>query len=306
MHFSQFYSSSIYLNPAFAGAGVCGRISTTYRNQWSGISKGYSSALFSYDHYIKAYNLGFGLLLGRDVAGTGDLNTTVINPIVAYEARISRKLGLRFGIQPGLGISSVNFDNLNFGDQIARGGNVPTIEQFPEDAYYFDIGAGVLAYANNYWLGVSFYHLNSPIISFYQNSKSTLPIKYSAHGGRKFLIGEDEQKSISLAFNYKGQQKFDQLDIGGYYTRDIINIGLWYRGIPWLKAYETGYSNNSSMAIILGIKTDIMSIGYSYDFTISRLNISSTHGAHELSLSYQFCSLKNQRGRRILVYCPSF
>ncbi|HRG37682.1 MAG TPA: type IX secretion system membrane protein PorP/SprF, partial [Bacteroidia bacterium] len=42
-HFTQFYSSSLYLNPAFAGAEVCGRISTTYRNQWPGVAKAYSS-----------------------------------------------------------------------------------------------------------------------------------------------------------------------------------------------------------------------------------------------------------------------
>ncbi len=305
MHFTQFYSSSVYLNPAFVGAGVCSRVSLTHRNQWSGVSEAYSSSLISFDHYIKRHNLGIGLLLGRSVAGTGNLTNTIINPLVAYEVRINRKLGLRFGVQPGFGINSINFDNLLFGDQIARGGNVPTIEELPDNVYYFDVGAGVLAYTHKYWLGVSFYHLNSPINSYDGSERSTLPIKYSAHGGYKFLLN-DEGKSISTAFNYRGQQKFDQLDIGTYYTREMINIGLWYRGIPWLKAYEKGYSNKESIAIIFGIKTDIMNIGYSYDFTISRLNISSSHGSHEISWSYQFCNLKNQRGRRIFVECPSF
>lgn len=306
MHFSQFYSSSVYLNPAFAGAGVCSRVSTVYRNQWSGVSRGYSSTLVSYDHYISSQNLGVGLMLGRDFAGTGNISTTIVNPVIAYEAKINRKLGLRVGFQPGLGISSINFDNLLFGDQIARGGDIATIEEFPEDIYYFDIAAGILAYANKYWFGLSFYHLNSPIISYYGNSKTTIPLKYSAHGGHKFLLNDEEEKFISVAFNYRGQQKFDQLDIGAYYTKDMFNIGIWYRGIPWLKAYEKGYSNKESFAIVLGLKTDIMSVGYSYDFTISSLNISNTHGAHELSLSYQFCSLKNQKRRRIFVDCPSF
>lgn len=305
MHFSQFYASSVFLNPAFTGAGVCSRLSLNYRNQWPGVTEGYSSTLLSFDHYIKRNNLGLGMLLGRDVSGSGDMSRTIVYPLMAYEARINRKLGLRFGFQPGFGINSINYDRLVFGDQIARGGNVPTIEQAPNSASYFDVGAGILAYAIKFWFGISFNHLNSPIESFYSYGEAKLPIKYSAHGGYKFDL-EEGVKSISLAFNYRGQQKFDQLDIGGYFTKDVFNIGLWYRGLPFIKSYEPGYSNNDAISIILGVKTDKMNIGYSYDYTISKLSNSNSHGAHEISLSYQFCSLSKQKGRRIIVECPSF
>lgn len=33
-HFTQFYANSLYLNPAFAGAERCPKISLNYRNQW--------------------------------------------------------------------------------------------------------------------------------------------------------------------------------------------------------------------------------------------------------------------------------
>lgn len=306
IHFTQFYASSIYLNPAFTGAGVCSRVSTSYRTQWTGVSEAYSSYLASYDHYIKRHNLGVGFMLGRDVSGSGDLARTLIYPMLAYETRITRELGIRFGLQSGVGISSINFNKLVFGDQIARGGNVPTLEDPTQSVYYLDLGAGVLAYSSKYWLGFSAHHLNKPNESLIEPNESILPIKYSVHGGYKFLLQDDDEKSISAAFNYRGQQKFDQLDIGAYYTQKALNIGLWYRGIPLLKSYQPGYSNHDAIAIIFGVKTDVMSFGYSYDFTISRLSNSDSHGSHEISLSYQFCSLKNQKGRRILVECPSF
>lgn len=310
MHFTQFYASSMYLNPAFTGAGVCSRVSATYRNQWPGIKVGYSSQLVSFDHYIRKYNTGVGLLVARDVAGSGDLQRTIINPSFAYEANLSRKLALRFGIQPGVGISSINFNKLLFGDQIARGGkNVPTLEDAPQSVIYFDINTGLLLYATNSWFGVSFFHINEPDESFLgSGDPSTLPVKYSAHGGYKFLLNEDVdiEKSVSIAFNYRGQNKFDQLDIGGYYTRDIFNVGLWYRGIPFFKRYAPGYANNDAISIIAGFKTDIMSFGYSYDFTISRLSNSISNGAHELTVSYQFCQLKKLRKKLIFVPCPSF
>ncbi len=34
--FTQFYAAPLNLNPALTGAGKCHRITTNYRNQWSG------------------------------------------------------------------------------------------------------------------------------------------------------------------------------------------------------------------------------------------------------------------------------
>ncbi|MDT8411882.1 MAG: PorP/SprF family type IX secretion system membrane protein [Vicingaceae bacterium] len=309
IHFTQFYSSAMYLNPAFTGAGVCSRLTAIYRNQWPGVSEGYSSQLASFDHYIRKHNLGMGLLFTRDVAGTGSLQKTFVSPSFAYEAGLSRKLAMRFGIQPGLGISSINFNQLVFGDQIARGGNVATIEDVPQAVHYFNVNTGVLFYTENSWAGASFHHINQPNESLMgTGNPSPLPIKYSIHGGHKFILNEsvNDEQSISLTFNYRGQKKFDQLDIGGYYTKDVINVGIWYRGIPFLKRYASGYSNNDALSLTFGIKTNMMSFGYSYDITISRLGVGTSHGAHELTASYQFCQLSKLRKKRLFLPCPSF
>jgi type IX secretion system PorP/SprF family membrane protein len=311
MHFTQFYSSSLYLNPAFTGADVCSRVSIAYRNQWPGISKAYRSYLASFDHYLAPYNIGIGLQLGNDVAGTGDLRTTIINPLIAYEATLTKKLIMRVGVQPGLGIRSINFNNLVFGDQIARGGGVSTIETPTQSKAFFDIGAGALAYTKKYWLGISFYHLNKPNSSLLgETSISNIPTKYSVHGGYKYTLNKDEkepmkQKHLSAAMNYRGQLEFDQLDIGVYYSQNVFNVGLWYRGLPGVKAYKPGYSNNDAFATIIGVKTDRMNIGYSYDFTISKLT-NQTQGAHEITVSYQLCKLNKKKKKRLLVPCPKF
>jgi hypothetical protein len=58
---------------------------------------------------------------------------------------------------------------------------------------------------------------------------------------------------------------------------------------------------------LIGIKTEQLHIGYSYDFTISNL-VSSTGGAHEISLVYEFnsFSLGQQRKRIRAIPCPEF
>ncbi|MES2516252.1 MAG: type IX secretion system membrane protein PorP/SprF [Bacteroidota bacterium] len=315
MHFTQFYASPLYLNPAFTGANVCSRATLIYRNQWAGIKKGYESYMFSMDHYLSKQHVGIGLQAAVDQAGTGGLRTTIINPSLAYETNINKTIAIRFGLQPGVVIKSIQFDRLLFGDQIARGGSanpgsVSTVETRTANKAFFDIGAGTLVYTSNYWLGASFFHLTRPNESLYDTESATLPIKYSVHGGTKIFINKEEKdpdlkKSVSIVMHYRGQGKFDQFDIGTYYSQRGISLGIWYRGIPGLKAYKPGYSNNDALAFVTGFQQERFNIGYSYDITISQLQ-RLTNGAHEVTLSYQFCSPKKKKVKRVLVSCPKF
>jgi len=315
MHFTQFYSSPLYLNPAFTGANVCSRVSFTYRNQWPGIKTTYKSYLLSADHYLDKQKVGVGLLCGVDEAGSGDLRTTIITPSIAYETKVSRFTGIRFGVQPGAVIKSVNYNKLIFGDQIARSGNsspssITTIENPALTKAFFDMSAGALIYNSKFWGGVSVWHITRPNESFFEMEDARLPIKYSVHAGTKFIIdegGKDEfqKKSMSFACHYRGQNEFDQFDIGLYYSQYIFNLGLWYRGIPGLKSYKPGYSNNDAISVIIGVQAERFNMGYSYDVTVSKL-FGLTKGAHELTIAYQFCNPKRKRTSRVLISCPKF
>ncbi|MDP2385147.1 MAG: type IX secretion system membrane protein PorP/SprF [Bacteroidota bacterium] len=308
MHFTQFYASPLYLNPAFAGSNACARLNLTYRNQWPGISKTYRSYMVAGDHYLQQYNLGIGMLVANDVAGTGNLRTTYINPQLAYEAKFGRDFGMRFGIQPGVTMRSVDFNNLIFADQIVNGGGASTVEIPKANVTFFDMGAGVLAYSSSYWGGISLYHLNRPNQSLLGNEDVPMPIRYTFHGGHKFVLNEEEKnllqrKSVTAAVHYRGQKEFDQFDIGFYYMQSVMTLGMWYRGLP-LKHYKPGYANNDALAFVVGVKTDRFNVGYSYDVTISKL-AGASKGAHELNISYQFCVPKKKK-KRIEVACPKF
>jgi type IX secretion system PorP/SprF family membrane protein len=286
-----------------------------YRNQWPKIQTTYQSYLISYDHYVEKQHLGIGLQCGVDQAGTGGLRTTIINPSFAYETKLSKTISVRFGVQPGVLIKSVQFDKLLFGDQLARGGNtgassITTVEPPTQSRAMFDIGAGTLLYSSKFWIGASVFHLTQPNESLYADDGSRLPIKYSVHGGNKFMLNEDEKdpdlkKSISAVMNYRGQGEFDQLDVGFYFSQRGFSTGLWYRGLPGIKAYKPGYSNDDAVAVILGFQRERLSIGYSYDITISKLK-NLTKGANEVTLSYQFCKIKPKKANRVLVSCPKF
>ena len=110
------------------------------------------------------------------------------------------------------------------------------------------------------------------------------------------------QEVLSVAMNFQKQGKFYQSDLGIYYYKDPLIFGLWYRGIPLV----TSQAGDAIIGLI-GIKTERIHIGYSYDFTISNL-IGSTAGAHEISLIYEFntLSLGAQRKRLRAIPCPEF
>jgi type IX secretion system PorP/SprF family membrane protein len=311
MQFTQAYSAPLYMNPAFAGADVCSRVSLTHRTQWNGINKGYSTFLASYDNTPEKTGFAFGMLVGRDIAGSGDLERLLFTPIIAYELRLSRTTTIRAGFQAGLNQIGINYRNLIFGDQIVRGGNVTTVEQLPGRTIFMDIGSGILLNSKTYWAGIALYHLNRPNESLMSSSYVTIPVKAHIHGGYRFILDENNgynnnpDKSVVVAANYKTQGKYDQLDIGVYYNTGIVSLGVWYRGLPLFKRYAPGFSNNDALAFIAGIEKERFRIGYSYDVTISRLSIAS-RGAHEVSLAYQFCDPKKIKKRAIAVYCPKF
>lgn len=311
MHFTQFYAAPVYLNPAFTGANTCARVALLYRIQWQGFSNPYRSYMLSFDHYLFNKHIGLGFIVAEDVAGAGNLKNTLIKPSFAYGTRINKRYTLRFGLQPGVGIRSLNYSNLLFGDQIYRGGgSVATVETIAQSKLYFDLSAGILITGSRFWGGISAYHLNGPNESLLQGTPSLIPVQLSFQTGIKLQINKDERdvyqkKYFTPVLNYARQNKYDQLDIGFYFTRYIFTVGLWYRGLPLLKAYRPGYQNNDALAIIAGVQTERIKVGYSYDRTISKL-AGITKGAHEVTLSFQMCNPKTRKTKFELISCPKF
>ena len=78
MQFSQYYNSTLYSNPAFAGTGENTRIGLNYRTQWTNISKPYTTMALWGDHLIETARSGVGLMIMRDAQGQARINSTLI------------------------------------------------------------------------------------------------------------------------------------------------------------------------------------------------------------------------------------
>ena len=132
---------------------------------------------------------------------------------------------------------------------------------------------------------------------------------------------------ISFSFLYKSQLKWDQAEIGASWIRRLphkkrtldewkkvqpkfepsykqnfgklsrsdmpmplvyLEMGLTYRGLPMVKKYGPGHPNHEAVIVLIGFSYYKFMLAYTFDITISKLKISNTGGAHELSLVYNF------------------
>jgi type IX secretion system PorP/SprF family membrane protein len=311
-HFSRFYSNSLYLAPSFAGSAGKNRISGSYRNQWAEANKGYVTYSFSFDHYFAKLNSGLGVLFLNDVAGTGNLSTTNIGVLYSYDININH----RFHIRPGMNLMytqrGIDFNKLLWGDQMSAVGNAPSTaetESFNKTGD-IDFSASILGYSDKFWVGATLDHLLRPNQSLYYNefqegNLATVPIKLQVFGGSKHIVRQTLLRPtptiMQLAFLYKQQAEFSQLDLGFYWHYNPMVLGIWYRGIPIINQNK----KNDSVILLIGLKTDDFNIGYSYDFTVSKL-ITSTGGSHEVSLSYSFSKPTKKHRSKKMVPCPEF
>lgn len=320
--FSQFYAAPLYLNPAFAGSTQQARAGINYRNQWPSIDANFTTVSAYADVYLEDKNSGIGAIVTRDYANVVGLQSISLGLQYAYQLSITKKLSFRPGVQVAVYNRSVNFNRLVFGDQFdpltgdIKGG---TAEQLNtgQSIFFPDLTFGGLFYTPNAWLGFTANHITQPNQSLI-GGNSALPMKLSGHAGWKFFLrpgvvgsgiyARPSERSIAPAIQYRHQGNFDQMDLGLYFTFEPLIIGTWYRGVPFKNL--NGIINNESIVFLVGLtkrgKNDSFNVGYSYDYTISKLGPSSG-GAHEFSLVYTW-PIRNPRKPakdKLIIPCPN-
>ena len=319
--FSQFYEIPMFTNPAFAGAEECSRASFNFRDQWRRLPGGLWQTFYgAFDHNFDQYNSGFGVSLLHDRVGQViGLRNTELSAIYSYSVNLTDKIGMRAGLQATIVNNRLDLDGALFGDQIAEDGSLngnatnDDLVGANRNRFYPDFSAGVLIYSKDFWLGTTFKHLSQPNQAFLSSSNtsvegSRLPLTMSLHGGYKHPLVYNQNpkyaKEITLtpAFLYRHQRRFDQLDVGLYLTYEPIIFGLWYRGLPGIKQPDNNtdkrFINQDAFITQIGFGIDNMSFSYSYDLTISSLTPGSG-GSHEIAMAYVFCMTQGPKKGKV-------
>lgn len=332
IHFSQFYSAPVLLNPAMTGnIAEHFRANVTYRNQWASIPAPYSTVAASVEASLLGCQLGMdhlgvGLALYNDRAGDGILNDVTVMGSVAYHKGLNqdRSMVLSLGGQIAYTQKSIDFTKLYFESQINSGFTIdqalPNLEPIYNNSFnYIDFRAGGLFTASvnediNFYVGGGYFHLSKPEETFLVEELQTtadklLDPRLVFHGGGSFFLTEQFSLSPSLLFmSQTGARDFVfgtafgyHFDQGGnnrrYKRKNIqdgsaIYLGAWYR---W----------EDAIVATLGVDYKKFKFGFSYDINVSGLRTASLgQGALELTLSYS--GLLNECKRRTPTYCPRF
>ncbi|HEY8402750.1 MAG TPA: PorP/SprF family type IX secretion system membrane protein [Cytophagaceae bacterium] len=301
-HFSQYYSSGLYLNPAMAGADPNITFSSNYRTQWRSIVLPYVTSQLSMIYPIYNSNEqhlgGVGASLFNDRAGDGNLKTTGFSINGAYNLPLEkhRRQFISFGVQLGFIQKSIDYTNLHWGEQFnpfmgfdANGPN-PSVG-INTGRTYPDVSAGFFYFFNpqrdlsysliSAYIGASAYHINKPNESLYNAWVSKLPVLYKGHAGLSVNVG----KHIGISPNALFMMQYDRMHVNSglyvsYFTNnksknltpDELTIGAWYRlGDSFI--FSTGFGN------------DYYTLGFSYDLNTSSLRYNTMgRGAYEISM----------------------
>lgn len=270
MHFSQFYSAPLHLNPAYTGYFPCEwRFGLNYKSQWSSVlpfkTYGAWGDTKLTKHFFTHDWFGVGGMVYSDNAGGGLMKNTKFLVSAAYHKGLLRNdmfntsIGVSMGmVNKSADVGSMIFDSQWNGSTFSASG---TGENFGRSSfYYFDMNVGALLTfkKSKYeaYLGGSFNHLTRPDISF-TGAQEKLGIRSVFHGGgtihRKkitikpqFMISSQSRAKeiifgVNFIYNFNGTDLyfgvFDRL------SGDIIpTLGIDFRGWLFMFTYDVNYA----------------------------------------------------------------
>jgi type IX secretion system PorP/SprF family membrane protein len=217
-NFSQFFASPLTLNPALTGKfNGDVRVAGNYRNQWPTINKAFTTYTVSADFGILKNNIsevdqfGVGVLGFSDQSGNGILQYNYLGLSTAYHKGLDEdgynQLGAGFQttyVSKRLDISALKFPDMLRSD----GFTGVTQEDFAAtklSVSYLDVNAGLLYTGtsnglNNYYAGVSMYHINRPKETF-KDGIYLLPTRLTIQAGGMVPINGGSD-AIHISANY--------------------------------------------------------------------------------------------------------
>lgn len=312
-HFSQFFSSPMTLNPAFTGKfnGEV-RAAANYRNQWPTINRAYETATASVDFPILSNRIpstdkwGVGFMGYTDKSAAGAVSFSYFSLSTAYHKGLDEdgfhQLGA--GFQVTYSNMLINTTKLTFEDQLtAAGFTRPTQEIFNNatlKANYFDVNGGILytgstTEKNNFYAGVSLYHINRPKQQFTGVNYDLYP-RATLHAGGYFPVGELTTLHLSGLFSTQASAR--ETLLGGamqFVANPEAEFPVSFYGGGWFRFGD-------AVIPYIGLEFSDLRFGASYDINISDLKTASqSRGGIEISLIY----IKKQPESKGLP-CPKF
>ena len=257
--YTQYMYNMNVVNPAYAGSKDYLDIGLLYRSQWDNIEGAPTTYTFS-AHSPVGENTGLGLSAISDEIGP--VKETNVYVDFSYTLRFTNS-NLAFGLKAGATFHDANLDLLALEDQAD-----PAFAENINNTYP-NVGAGVLYYGDNYYIGVSIpnmlssTHLDAdPDGIEYGNEE----MHYFTTAGYVFQLGENTKlkPSTLVKTSFKSPVSFD-INLNALFF-EKFEIGASYR-------YEDAISG------LVGLRANNwLQFGFAYDYSISDIDEPSYEG----------------------------
>lgn len=295
VHFSQFSSNSILLNPAMVALQESTYKASLHRkSQWESVSVPFSTFSLSLERkdVLPLNNIGLQFL--NDIAGDSRFKTSGLSIVYSKLININEKNLISLGAGFGIFQRSIFFDDLVFNDPE----NLTNINFLYPD---ISIGLANQKIINNQLTlesGVALYHLNKPKQSLLNNDEIRLKQKLNIHAGVKYNINNDWEVYPHFLWSNQSSDKELVIACDAGYNFDRLKDRHLLTGVSMrLKDAATvkaGATFEKLSALIL------------YDINISTLsNASDFKGGFEFVLIYQW-GVKKKEKQETEKICPKY
>lgn len=266
--FTQYMYNRFGLNPAAAGYAGAWQFVGVGRLQWIGIDGHPNTFAVNAHTPVTFLRGGVGLLLMGDQIGP--FRTTDIKAAYAFRLPIGTGgSALQIGVAGGIMSKSLDGASLR-PEQIPD----PTLFNRAANLTVPDVGAGLYFTLpeDKFYFGVSAMHLTEPSLKdFTSTGRSRVPRHFYATAGYTARLSETVELIPSAFFKLAQSQ---------YMVEG--NLSLRVQPVVIGASYRLG----DAVCALLGLQaTEALYIGYSYDYTLSRLGAVTT-GSHELVIVY--------------------
>jgi len=290
IQFSQYVFNGLTVNPAYAGYKEDWTLNFSSRLQWVGINGAPQTGITSIDGLPNSdnKNVGVGLIATFDRLGPENISSVYAN--YAYRLRLDEEDTKRLSFGIGFGAVQYRVNGAEFNATDPNDGSVPA---GLESKLTPDFRFGVYYASPNIYFGASVFNLLAQTINDITNNTPLIKPARTVYltGGAMIPVSEfvDIKPSVMIKEDFMGPTNID------------ITTYLAFNRKVWLGAsYSTGaviwnknnlqsdlQQANAVSAIAQFYINDNFRIGYSYDFTVSKL-AGNQNGSHEISLSLTF------------------
>lgn len=312
---SQYFSAPLHLNPALAGISYGPRVTLNYRNQWSGLGDGFNGGYTTYmagaDMHISKIRAGIGLLFVGDQVMNNLYGSYKASLIYSQQIKINRKMAIKIGVQGTYIHTRIKWNELLWSDMInpytGFYNNVsalnPTTEPNPGKTFSNngEFGAGLLFFTEKLYVGFAANNMLMHKESFTDGVDARVPMRFAVHFGANLPVRHKKEMRYNIWVSpnvlFVNQGRSFQTQASFLTGISLVYFGLGYRNVIYNSDAVIGY---------LGIRKGKFRVGYSYDYTISKL-MNKTGGTHELSFTFNWTgddNSLNPKKNKGYVECP--